>query len=330
MNLLVKCDFPDCKEKIEYLPFKCKYCGGTFCKKHRLPENHNCSFNLKNPNGKNTFSSEIPSSISEKKQDMYEKYDLEEYDEEDLDEEMLKFIEQQERLHQNRQSHTQNRRNPSNQGFSMSDILSRSNKIVATYWLMGLNLLFFILQFFWPQYIFLNVINFIFNFQIQTLITSMFTPGSIISVIFSLLILYWTGKMIETQFGPKFLLLLYFISGLFAATFGLFLQFIFQYIPIYQNAITMYFTAHNGVTTGIITFICYYIGLEREMRFYLFFIPIRLKAKYIIWFMAGVSLLWGLLGPDITQLASIVAIPAAKMLYKNVRSRTVSRNMRFF
>ncbi len=27
----------------ELLPFKCKYCGGTYCGHHRLPENHNCS-----------------------------------------------------------------------------------------------------------------------------------------------------------------------------------------------------------------------------------------------------------------------------------------------
>lgn len=26
----------------ELLPFKCKYCGGTFCAIHRLPENHHC------------------------------------------------------------------------------------------------------------------------------------------------------------------------------------------------------------------------------------------------------------------------------------------------
>jgi len=24
------------------LPFTCKYCGESFCAKHRLPENHNC------------------------------------------------------------------------------------------------------------------------------------------------------------------------------------------------------------------------------------------------------------------------------------------------
>jgi len=36
-----------CGEEIGYLPFNCNYCGGTFCKRDRLPENHNCTFELK-------------------------------------------------------------------------------------------------------------------------------------------------------------------------------------------------------------------------------------------------------------------------------------------
>lgn len=35
------CDYPGCERK-EALPFKCKYCGKSFCTKHRLPENHAC------------------------------------------------------------------------------------------------------------------------------------------------------------------------------------------------------------------------------------------------------------------------------------------------
>ncbi|WP_174591062.1 AN1-type zinc finger domain-containing protein [Methanocella conradii] len=35
-----KCDI--CGE-YELLPFKCKYCGGTFCGEHRLPEKHDCT-----------------------------------------------------------------------------------------------------------------------------------------------------------------------------------------------------------------------------------------------------------------------------------------------
>jgi len=36
-----------------YLPFVCKFCGMAFCRKHRLPENHNCPFDLRSKNGLN-------------------------------------------------------------------------------------------------------------------------------------------------------------------------------------------------------------------------------------------------------------------------------------
>lgn len=37
---MVECDY--CGEET-YMPFRCNYCGGYFCSKHRLPELHNCS-----------------------------------------------------------------------------------------------------------------------------------------------------------------------------------------------------------------------------------------------------------------------------------------------
>ena len=36
-----QCEFPGCEQR-EAFPFKCSYCGKSFCTKHRLPENHNC------------------------------------------------------------------------------------------------------------------------------------------------------------------------------------------------------------------------------------------------------------------------------------------------
>ena len=36
---MVKCDVCG---KDEYMPFRCKYCGGYFCSEHRLPEMHDC------------------------------------------------------------------------------------------------------------------------------------------------------------------------------------------------------------------------------------------------------------------------------------------------
>ena len=39
---MVKCDYCG---KDEYMPFRCKYCGGYFCAEHRLPELHECTGN---------------------------------------------------------------------------------------------------------------------------------------------------------------------------------------------------------------------------------------------------------------------------------------------
>jgi len=38
---MAQCNYLGCERK-EALPFKCKYCGKSFCTKHRLPENHAC------------------------------------------------------------------------------------------------------------------------------------------------------------------------------------------------------------------------------------------------------------------------------------------------
>jgi len=35
----MKCD--RCRKEV-FLPFRCPYCGGSFCSEHRLPENHDC------------------------------------------------------------------------------------------------------------------------------------------------------------------------------------------------------------------------------------------------------------------------------------------------
>ncbi|TFG21125.1 MAG: hypothetical protein EU530_01205 [Promethearchaeota archaeon] len=32
-----------CKKVLMFLPYTCQYCGKKFCRKHRLPENHDCT-----------------------------------------------------------------------------------------------------------------------------------------------------------------------------------------------------------------------------------------------------------------------------------------------
>jgi len=41
---MAKCYY--CDTEIKNLPYRCKFCGMIFCKNHRLPENHNCPFDL--------------------------------------------------------------------------------------------------------------------------------------------------------------------------------------------------------------------------------------------------------------------------------------------
>ncbi len=329
--MMVKCDFPGCDEKIEYLPFKCKYCAGVFCKTHRLPENHECTFEMRSPIQKSYSDTSVPTPVPKNNNNLYGSSIPEEEDEGRLEEEMEQFIKRQERLEKERaRSQTRGGRGfQPNRGSRLSSLISHSNSTKTTYWLMGLNVVFFIFLYIYPQYILLNVYNFSRNYQIQTLLTAMFVPGSIISLIFSLLILYWTGKMVEYQYGSRFLLLLYVFCGILGGVAGLLIQFISQYIPYFSVLYFRLFASQSAVTTGLIAFMCYNIGLEREMRFYLFFIPVRLKAKHIILIMIIMSLLWGLLGPDVGQLASLFGIPAAKLLFDNVRSRTVDQNRLF-
>jgi len=57
-----QCEFPDCEQK-EALPFRCSYCGKSFCRKHRLPENHKCEqLHL----GKSPLQTEIPITVIKK------------------------------------------------------------------------------------------------------------------------------------------------------------------------------------------------------------------------------------------------------------------------
>ncbi|MHA1563029.1 MAG: hypothetical protein ACTSPA_13000, partial [Promethearchaeota archaeon] len=185
-----------------------------------------------------------------------------------------------------------------------SPFISRTNKPVGTYSLMGITTLFFLISQIYVTlpFILLNI-NFLFsNFLIYfpSFFASIFTPEGLISWIFTLLILFWSGKVIELQMGTKFLLTLYLLSGIangfgiiFLQSIGLFIQNPF-FIEITQN-LNVYST-QNGAYYGLMVFILYRIGLDREMRFYLYFIPVRMKAKYILYFIIGIQVAYGVFG----------------------------------
>ena len=300
---MANCSFPECDEILDYLPFKCRYCGRTYCKNHRLPENHKCSFELQlqpqEEDSQDSYSSEEEVKKSEYNQIPEDK------SYEQIDKEMRNYIREQERTAMPPPpSRTGGVFGSRSRGYS--PFISRSNKPIGTYSIMGITTFFFLISSLYPPilpYILFNLNTLRANFllHIPSFFTSIFTTANLLSWIFTLLILFWSGKVIEMQMGTKFLLTLYLFSGI-ANGFGIILlQSIGIFIPnsifFFEMANNMnLYSTQNGAYYGLMVFLLYQIGLDREMRFYLYFIPIRMKAKYILYFIIGIQLIYGVFG----------------------------------
>lgn len=313
---MAKCNYPECDEILNYLPFKCRYCGGTYCKKHRLPENHKCSFELQIQPQK-----EVSQDFKSSKEDVKKK-EINQIPEDktyaQIDKEMRNYIREQERAAMPPPpSRSGGLFRSRSRGYS--PFITRASKPIGTYSLMGITTFFFFLSLIpstW-SYILLNLNYFssYFILHIPTIITSIFTPGLTgrytldwLSWIFTLLILFWSGKVIELQMGTKFLVTLYIISGmangiviLFLQSIGLVIQYPF-FLSMTQNPFP--YSTHQGGYYGLMVFLLYRIGLDREMRFYLFFIPIRMKARYILYVIIGIQLAYGIYGTIILLFGS--------------------------
>lgn len=327
-----------CDEVLDYLPFKCRYCGGTFCKKHRLPENHSCTFSLERSS---TVSNSKGSLYDEKSPPEIYNDDVESPNnyEHKLEREMRNYIRNQERSSMppppsNDSSRVRSFSRPS---------FGNAGKFKATYWLMGLNGGFFLLTFILGalgidlSYFLLNFSTLFRNFRVWTLGTSMFSGSSIISLLFTMIILYGTGRMLEQQFGSRFLIYLYVGGGIFGAIAGLLMQLFLSILQIptlsfnFANAI---FSVQWAALIGMISFILFLAGLNREMRMYMYFIPIRMKGKYILYFLVGLDLLFVILGifgvilpsTALESFAQIAALGAGYYFFKKYgRSFAISR-----
>ena len=301
---MVNCSYPGCNEVLDYLPFKCRYCGRTFCKKHRLPENHNCSFELQiKPQTQEASNIKYSKNSTKSTKTIQTDSSSKEKTYEQIEKEMRDYIRNQERAAMPPPpSRSGGLFGSRSRGYS--PFISRSSKPIGTYFLMGITTIFFLISLFSivPPFILINLnqlrVNFFLHFL--SIFTSIFTTTNWFSWIFTLLILFWSGKVIEMQMGTKFLLSLYFLSGL-ANVFGiLFLQSIGLVIkhPFFMalTSDTALYSTQSGAYYGLMVFLLYKIGLEREMRFYLYFIPIRMKAKYILYFIIGIQLIYGTIG----------------------------------
>ncbi len=334
---MVKCSFQNCDEILNYLPFKCRYCGGTYCKAHRLPENHDCTFSMSdNPRSQSSTvssSTSIPeepynSAQSDFNSTSYNSTD--DYDKQ-MEREMRDYIRTQERQAMppppSRSSRVQSE--------NYRPFISRTNKMQATLILMGTTFVFFLLSLIpgVPDFLLLNMYNVYSRFMIQTLFTSMITPGaglaSIFTLLFAELMLYSMGKSIEMQFGSKFMVTIYAICGGAGVLTIVLIQSLGMISLFSFLSDGLLVSAQWCAILGMMTFLLHLVGLDREMRMYLYFIPIRLKAKYILYFLIGYSSVFAIIGlfsgySTALYLGQLMGILAGKKMFDKYGRRVVT------
>ncbi|MHA1319580.1 MAG: AN1-type zinc finger domain-containing protein [Promethearchaeota archaeon] len=276
-----------CGEKIPILPFKCKYCGGAYCKEHRLPENHQCSFESKH----------IPIITSALKESK-----LNHSDSNKGTINVSKYIRRQER--QEKKSAKQMRRYSSKrsqyQGIKVLLLLIISFSVVAIIFRnLGME-----------EYVFLSLNAIIFKFTYHTFITSLFIYSInpfdgffFFSMILILIIFYFAflmGKMVETAFGTRFLVKLFLFSGFISILFYIILRLgIAFYYPLDSLSNFDSVGLVWGGLYGLFTFTIF-PAMNQRLTARVMIIPIRMSGKsfilMIILFRLIPGLLFGLSG----------------------------------
>ncbi len=262
-----------CGEAINYLPFNCKYCGGVYCKKHRLPENHQCTFEIKH-------GPIIPLNLRESPSKSVSSHGT--------TREFKKYIKRQEKQKERTIRH-----------YKSND--SKTTKTNATTFLIVAIFIMSIASMVMGYPLFLTLSSYSFlEYYWWTFITSLFVSYTsdyfglfflfILIIFFNMII-----KNIERVFGTKFLLQLYFICAIFTGLVYILLMLLLQliYLPYGSLDVVPYGLA-SGALLGVICFMIF-MNWDREMTFLLFFLPIKMKGKTIIAFLVLLKVVPGLL-----------------------------------
>ena len=261
-----------CGEKIDLLPFKCKYCGGAFCKEHRLPENHQCTFEIKHV--PNTFSSPgvapSKSGYSSRTPREFKKY-------------MKRQDKQKQKTIKLYKSYN----------FKPTQNMGTKALIIAIF---VMSIASIIVN---PLFLTLSRLSFL-DFWLWTFITSVFVSytSNLFGLFFLVIIIlffYMIIKNIERAFGTKFLLRLYLTCALFSGLVYFILWIILEMFLIPSGVIIIIpYGLASGALLGVICFMIF-MNWNRQMTFLIFFMPIRLRGKTIITFLILIKLIPGLL-----------------------------------
>ncbi len=282
------CEF--CGEQISYLPFNCKYCGGTYCKKHRLPENHECTFELKHVAVVPT----TPMLKRRRQQDpLKKKMSSKDYLEKGP-RELRKYLKRQEKQRERTIRDTQRPYGRTSQrpyGRTSQRPYGRTSQYLGAKTLFILIIIFSTTALVFDysgisQYIYLSLNGLIYKFTFHTIFTGLFigvSYGDFISLFFlfiMLFILYFMARNIEISYGTKFLIKLYLIGCLFTALFYFLLRLLlgFRY-PLDSVAVPIGL-AFGGIL-ALISFSIFPI-MNREISTLMYFLPIRMKGRFFL------------------------------------------------
>lgn len=293
VHFLVKCDY--CTEEIDYLPFTCRYCGKSYCKKHRIPENHQCTFEFKNDPYK------VKSREEKKTTKIYADYPAESHSSEPTPRRI--------RVRQPRIRDRTNRTRP-----QVTSLLGMQAKPYGTYGIMIANAVFFVISVFFAgtnsQYLYLSITDIISDWNFWTIVSSIFLPLSPISdpsaggfgfdifigliyLFLRLFILFFIGRMLESRMGWKTVVWTYILSGLFSSVATVLIQWVFGLFMPALLTIPQYYYTSWGASMGLITIIAM-MAPQQQVTMYLYFIPIRMKMRNLLFLMMGINAVWGI------------------------------------
>ncbi|MHA2007122.1 MAG: AN1-type zinc finger domain-containing protein [Promethearchaeota archaeon] len=294
------CEF--CGDQIGYLPFKCKFCGGTFCKKHRLPENHECSFELKHI----PIASTTPLRSRRRYQDaVLKKPTSSEY----LDQgpkALKKYLKRQDK----ERKKTIRTYETSQKSFGRSTQFMGTKTLFMTIIIVSIIGLVFVESGLF-HYIYLSLHGLIFKFTYHTFLTGLFVSEvnffGFFFLIIMLFFMYFMARNIEARKGPKFLLKIYIISGLFTALFYILLRIaILPFMPI-EFPFDMVGLAWGGIL-GLLSYSLFPI-MNQQITAMMYFLPIRLKGRTFLYIIILFRLIPGLLFALVDPLSLVFYLP---------------------
>ncbi len=299
-----------CGEPISYLPFKCKYCSGNFCQKHRLPENHECTFEVRYKPQDEEYLTNLKSKQKTTKSKVLST------DKKSI--KLRRYIKRQEKIAKTKQPRTYTwSRNIYGTKILLIMILITS-VIASIIYYNGLE-----------EYIYFSLSGIINKFAFYTILTSLFiteislfSPFLIIEIFFLIIIVFFTyvlAKSIELRFGTYFLFKLFIVASLFSLLF---------YIPLRLTLISLFpiplVTISIGFAWGgILGLISYSLfpAMNREITAIMTIIPIKMRGRSFLYLIILFRIIPILFSPlsFVIYLPDLGGILGAYIVYKYQR-----------